>query len=161
MRLCKKIALLLGLALASATPALAQVEKTALQTPGISCGTCALIAELNLKRLAGVDEVTISRSKEAVLISYKPGATFDPDGIRGVLEPLGVGIARVQISARGRAQGQGGKQFFVAGRNKFAVVAAAKAPPIPSGTLVLIEAVVNERSAPMELTAMTVKPLAQ
>ena len=161
MKLCKQIAFLSGLALASATPALAQVEMTALHTTGISCGSCALIAELNLKRLPGVDGVTISRSQEAVLISYKPGATFDPDGIREVLEPLGVGIARMQISARGRAQEQGRKQSFVAGKNKFAVVTAAKAPQIPSGTLVLIEAVVNERSDPMALTVMTVKPLKQ
>ena len=161
MKLCKGMALLTGLALALATPALAQVEKAALQTPGIACGTCALMAELGLKRLPGVDEVTISKSRELVLITYKPGGTFDPDGIREVLEPLGVGIARMQISARGRAQEQGRKQLFIAGRNKFAVATAAKAPPIPSGTLVLIEAVVTQGLDPMELTAMTVKPLAK
>lgn len=161
MKLGKQTALLSWLALASATPALAQVEKVALRTPGISCGTCAAVAEINLRRLPGVDEVTISRSKEAVMISYKPGATFNPAGIGKVLEPLGVGIARMQISARGRLQAHGGKQFFVAGKNTFAVVAAANAPPIPLGTLVLVEAVVNERSAPMELSAMTVTPLTQ
>ena len=49
MKLCKQIALLSGLALVSATPVLAQVEKTAMHTPGISCGACAAIAEFNLR----------------------------------------------------------------------------------------------------------------
>ena len=161
MKLRKQIALLSGLVLVLATPVLAQVEKTAMHTPGISCGTCAAFAEFHLRRLAGVDKVTISRANEAVVVSYKAGATFHPAGIREVLEPLGVGIAQVQINARGRVQEQGGKRFFVAGKNKFAVVATANAPKIPSGTLVLIEAVVNDRSDPMELTVMTVKPLRQ
>ena len=95
------------------------------------------------------------------MISYRPGATFHPTAIREVLDPLGVGIAQVQISARGRVQEQGGKRFFVAGKNKFAVVAAANAPEIPSGTLVSVEAVVDDRSNPMGLTVMTVKPLTQ
>lgn len=161
MTLYTQIAILTGLALISATPVLAQVERTVMRTPGIACGACAAIAEINLRRLEGIDEVAISRSNEAVIISHKPGATFQPAGIRGVLEPLGVTIAQVQINARGRVQEQGGRRFFVAGKNKFAVQDAAKAPKIPSGTLVMIEAIVNDRSDPMELTVMTVKPLAQ
>ena len=161
MKLGKQLALLLGLALASDTLALAQVEKTAMYTPGISCGACAAIAEFNLRRLTGIDKVTISRANEAVTISHKPGAMFHLASIREVLEPLGVGIAQVQINVRGRVQEQGEKRFLVAGKNKFAVVAAANSPEIPLGTLVLIEAVVNDRSDPIELTVMEVKPLAQ
>lgn len=161
MKPYKQIALLCGLALASTQPLLAQVDKTAMRTPGIACGACAAVAEINLRRLAGVDKVAISRGNETVVISHKPGATFHPAAIREVLEPLGVAIAQVQISARGRVQEQDGQRFFVAGKNKFAVVAAANAPKIPSGTLVLIEAVVNDRADPMELTVMTVKPLTQ
>ena len=60
MKLQKRILLLSTLALASVMPVLAQVEKVAMRTTGISCGSCAAVSEINLRRLvAGVDKVTI------------------------------------------------------------------------------------------------------
>ena len=66
-----------------------------------------------------------------------------------------------QISATGRIQEQGGKQFFVAGKDKFVVRAAANAPKIPTNTAVSIEAILNDKIYPMELRVMTFKPVAQ
>jgi hypothetical protein len=147
------------LALVAVTPALAQVEKVAMRTTGISCGLCAGLSELYFKRMGGVDKVAISLSQEAIMLTYKPGAAFDPEGIRKILEPLKVGVVQFQISARGRVQEQGGKRVFLAGKNKFVLAAAASVPAIPLGTPVSIEAILNDRVAPMELKILNFKPL--
>src|SRR5712692_1036822 len=98
------------LVLALAAPALAQVEKVAIRTSGISCGVCAGLSEMHFRRLPGVDNVRISLSQEAIMLTYKPGAPFDPEGIRKFLGSLEVGVVQFQISARGRVREQSGKR---------------------------------------------------
>src|SRR6266702_3075891 len=148
-----------ALMLASVMPAFAQVEKVAMRTTGISCGVCAAVSEVYLRQLSGIDKIKISVSSEAIMVSYKPGATFQPKDIRDALKKTEVGVVQFQISARGRVQEQDGKRFFVAGAEKFVLQAVPSAPPVPSDTLVLIEGTVNDRSNPMELKVMTVKPI--
>ena len=147
--------------LASAGSAFAQVEKVAVRTTGISCGTCAAFSEVYLRRLAGVDGIKISLSTEAILVSYKTGATFQPKEIRDVLKRTDVGVLQFQITARGRVLEQGGRRFFVAGRDRFLLAAAADAPQPPLGAPVRIEAMLNDLVDPMELKVMTVKPITQ
>jgi hypothetical protein len=161
MKLRKQTLLLSALALASATPGLAQVEKVAMRTTGISCGVCAGLSEIYFRRLPGVDKVAISLSKEAIMLTYKPGAAFDPQGIRKVLEPLEVGVVQFQIGARGRVQEQGGKRFFVAGKDKFILAAAANALAIPLDTPIVVEAILNDRLDPMEVKVLNFTPLKQ
>lgn len=158
MKLHKQISLLSALVLASAMPILAQVEKATIRTTKISCGTCAAVSEFKLKRLAGVDKVTISLSNESVMVFYKPAANFQPAEIRKVLEPLYVGIAQFQVSARGRVQDQGGKRYFVAGKDRFVLAAAANAPKVPSETPVVVEAVLNDKLNPMEIRVLAFRP---
>ena len=158
MKLYKQILLISVFALAS-TQAFAQVEKVAMKTTGISCGTCAAVSEIYLRRLAGIDTIKISLSSEAIMVSYKPGAAFQPKDIRDALKKTEVGVTRFQISARGRVQEQGGKRFFIAGQDKFVLTSAPNAPQVPSDTPVLIEATLNDNANPMELTVMTVKPI--
>jgi hypothetical protein len=153
--------LLLSSLLMVALPATAQVEKAAIRTTGISCGTCAAVSELYLRRLPSIDKITISRKNEAVMVSYKPGATFQPKDLREALQKTDVSITQLQISARGRVQEQAGKRFFIAGKDRFLLVSAPNVPQIPPDTSVLIEAVVNDRTDPMELRIMTFKPLQQ
>jgi len=153
--------LLLSSLLTVALPAAAQVEKAAIRTTGISCGTCAAVSEFYLRRLPSIDKISISRKNEAVMVSYKPGATFQPKDLREALQKTDVGITQLQISARGRVQEQAGKRFFVAGKDRFLLVSAPNTPQLPSNTPVLIEAVVNDRTDPMELKIMTYKPLQQ
>jgi hypothetical protein len=143
----------------SAIPASAQVEKVAMRTTGISCGLCAGLSELSFRRVPGVDKVAISLSKEAIMLSYKPGATFDPAGIRKILEPLKVGVVEFQISARGRVEAKDGKKFFRAGKDMFALAAIPNAPTIPSNTPVIIEGILDDRSKPMEVKVLNFKPL--
>ena len=92
------------------------------------------------------------------MMTYKPGATFQPAEIRTALKKTEVGVAQFQIGARGRLQEQAGKQFFVAGKDRFVVVPAPNSPKIPVGSTVSIEGIVNDTANPMELRVMTVKP---
>jgi hypothetical protein len=157
----KKSILIAMLVLAMRLPATAQVEKVAVRTTGISCGTCAVFSEVYLRQLPSIDKITISRSQEAVMITYKPGASFQPADIRAALKKTEVGAVQIQIGARGRVQDQGGKKFFVAGNDKFLLVPAPNSPKIPVGTKVSIEGIVNDQTKPMELRVMTFKVLQQ
>src|SRR5438552_16195617 len=122
------------LLLAPAVQAFAQVEKVAIRTTGISCGTCAAVSEIYLRRLAGIDTIKISLTNEAVMVSYKPGALFQPKDLRDALKKTDVGVLQFQISARGRVQEQGGTRFFVAGRERFVLTAAPVVPQLPYDT---------------------------
>ena len=159
MKLPQHLFLPLLVLLISAGSAFAQVEKVAVRTTGISCGTCAAFSEIYLRQLAGVDTIKISLSSEAILVSYKAGAAFQPKEIRDVLKRTDVGVVQFQISARGRVQEQAGSRFFVAGTQRFVLAAAPNAPQVPSDTAVLIEATLNDLVDPMELKVMTVKPI--
>ena len=143
---------------ALAVPAMAQVDKVAIRTTGISCGTCAAVSEIYLRRLPAVDKVNISIKNEAVLLSYKTGASFQPKELRDVLKKTEVGVTQFQISARGRVQEQAGKRFFIAGKDKFVLVSGTSATQVPLNTPVSVEAVINDRVEPMELRVMTFKP---
>jgi copper chaperone CopZ len=153
--------LMYALALAAAAPALAQVDKAAIRTTGISCGVCAGLSEYYFKRLEGVDKVTISLSQEAVILSYKPDGRFDPAAIRRILKSMEVGVVQMQINAQGSIQEQSGKRFFVAGKSKFVLAAAGNAPGVPVGTPVLIEGILNDRVDPMEVKILNFKPVKQ
>src|SRR5579863_9889365 len=135
----KPILLSLVLVLVQAARGAGQVEKVAMRTTGISCGICAGLSEIYFHRVPGIDKVKISLSQEAIMLTYKPGAAFDPAGIRKILEPLQVGVVQFQISARGRIQEQAGKQVFLAGKDKFEVLYAIDSPTVPLDTPVLIE----------------------
>src|SRR5947208_8104868 len=161
MRLPRGLLLLLLMLLGLVVPAFAQVEKVAIRTTGISCGTCAAVSEIYLRRLAGIERIKISLSKEAVMVSYKPGALFQPKDLRDALKKTDVGVLQFQISARGRVQEQGGTRFFVAGRERFVLTAAPDAPPLPYDTPVLIEGLLNDQADPMQLRVMTVKPFGE
>jgi hypothetical protein len=159
MKLCRQALLLCLVVLTLTVQAFAQVEKVAMRTTGISCGTCAAVSEIYLRQLAGIDKINISLSNEAIMVSYKPGATFQPKDLRDALKKTEVGVVQFQISARGRVQEQGGKRFFIAGKERFVLTPAPNAPQVPPDTPVLIEATVNDGANPMELKVMTFKPL--
>ena len=150
--------LLLAVMTASTLPAMAQVERVAIRTTGISCGTCAAVSELYLKRLPAVDKVIISMKNEAVMVSYKPNSTFVPKDLRDVLKKTEVGVTQLQISAHGKVQDQAGKKFFIAGKDKFVLIAGSNTTQIPTNAPVSVEGIVNDRVDPMELRIMTFKP---
>jgi hypothetical protein len=147
------------LILCGAATMFGQVEKVAMRTTGISCGTCAAVSEFAFRRLPGVEKVTISRSNEAVLIYYKNGVAFNPEQLRGVLKPLDVGVAQFQISARGRIQKEGAKLVFIAGADKFVLAGTADVAKAPLATPVILEGIVNDQAKPMELKMLTFRPV--
>jgi hypothetical protein len=142
----------------SAESALAQVDKVAMRTTGISCGTCAFVSEVYLRQLAGVAAIKISLSTEAILVSYKPGAAFRPGQLRDALKKTDVGVLQFQITARGRMQEQGGHRFFVAGRDRFLLADSPESAQLVSNAPVTIEAMLNDQADPMELKVMTIRP---
>src|ERR1041384_2836744 len=153
MKLRKETLLILLVAL----PAFAQVEKVAMRTTGISCGVCAAVSEVYLRQLPGIDKIKISLSQEAIMVSYKPGAAFQPKGIRDALKKTDVGVTQFQLSACGRLVEHNGKRLFVAGNEKFLLMDTPNAPQIPRDAAVSIEGTVNDGTTPMELKIMTVK----
>lgn len=155
-KLCKLLSVLV---LASTVPATAQVQKVAMRTTGISCGVCAGLSEIHFRQVPGVEKVNISLSKEAIMLTYKPGAVFDPAGIRKILSTWQVGVVEFQISARGRVEGEAGKQMFLAGKDKFVLAAPLNAPEAYASIPILIEAVLNDHATPMELKILNYKPL--
>ena len=145
------------LALAFARPGMGQVEKVAMRTSGISCGVCAAVSEVNFKRLPGVDQVKISLSQEAIMLTYKPGAVFSPRQIRDILRPLDVNVTQFQIGARGRVVEENGKPFFAAGRDKFLIAADGKFAELPRNATVFIEGILNDKAQPMEIKILDFK----
>jgi hypothetical protein len=130
------------------------------RTTGISCGSCAAVAEIQLRRrVVGLDKLTISMSQEALTVSYKPDGVFRPQTIRDVLDPLKVGILRLEISARGRVQEQGATRTFVTGKNQFVIMDDALGAKMPIGIPILIEGVVDDRVAPMHVQVTAFKPV--
>ena len=148
-------------ALAAASPLMAQVEKVAMRTTGISCGVCAAVSEINFKRIPGVDQVKISLSQEAIMLTYKPGATFSTRQIRDVLKPLDVGVVQFQIGARGRIQEEDGKRFFVAGKDRFSVSSDPRSAAAPLSTPIRIEAILDDHANPMAIKILNFQPAPQ
>jgi len=145
------------LILTASLPAFAQVEKVAMRTTGISCGVCAGLSEIYFRRMPGVAGVKISLSKEAIMLTYKQGATFDPGAIRKLLKPMEVGVVQFQIGARGQAQLQSGKRILVAGNQTFLLLEAIDSPNLPLNQPVQIEGILSDAKSPMELKVLGVK----
>src|SRR5215470_9553339 len=99
--------------------------------------------EVALRRLEGVDKISISISRQRFQVTYKPGASFKPSQIRAAVGKADVKVLRFQISARGQVLEQAGKRFFVAGRDRFLLVAS---PQISSEKPISIEGTVDDSS---------------
>ncbi len=156
MKLLKK-GLLVSLVLILRMPALGQVQKVEMRTTGISCGFCAAVSEVYLRQLKTVDQITISLSREAIIITYKPEGVFQPRELRDALMKTDVGVTQFQISARGRVQEQGGKRFFLAGKDKFAVINSPAASQVSTTAEISVDGIVDDKAAPMELRILAFK----
>jgi hypothetical protein len=135
------------------------VEKAAMRTTGVSCGSCAVFSEVYLKALPGIDKISISLSKEAVMVTYKPGAAFRPKELRDALKRTDVGVVQMQISVRGHLERRQTGSVFVAGRDRFAITGSPVGLPIPPDVPMLLEGIVNDLVSPMELKVLTFTPI--
>jgi hypothetical protein len=112
--------------------------------------------EIALRRLDGVDKISISISEQRFQVTYKSAASFQPWDIREAVAKAEVAVVRFQIIARGHVHEEAGKRFFVAGKNKFLLPASAK---IPSESAISIEGTVDDSAEPFRLQISQFKPL--
>ncbi len=158
----KRNATLLFTLLATLTlvpPSGAQVESVAAKTKGLSCGVCGAIVELYLRRVPGIDRISMSMSKEILKVTYKEGGTFQPEAIRDALRKSQVEVLQFQISAKGEVREFGGQQFLIAGSDRFLLAPSPSSPKPPLNVPVRVEGIVNERASPKQLTILSVKSL--
>ena len=113
--------------------------------------------EIALRRLDGIDKISISIAAQRFQLTYKPGATFQPRDIRSAVATANVQVVAFRISARGRVQEEGGKRYFVAGKEKFLLVPSS--PIIRSDGLVSVEGTVDDSAEPLQLKVLQVRPL--
>ena len=76
--------------------------------------------------------------------------------IRDAVEKAEVEVIRFRIIARGRVHEERGKQFFVAGKDKFLLPAS---PKIPSDGTISIEGTVDDSADPLQLKVLRFKLL--
>ncbi len=112
--------------------------------------------EVALKRLEGVDKISISISHQRFLLTYKGGASFQPSEIREAVAKADVEVVRFRIAARGYVEEEKGKQFFVAGKDKFLLTAS---PKISSEQSTWIEAAVDDSAEPLRLKVLQFKSM--
>ena len=113
--------------------------------------------ELALRRLDGVDKVAISIRRQQFVVLYKPGAAFVPKDLRAAVAQASVSVVQFHIQARGQVQVEGGKEFFVAGKDRFLLV---DSPKMPAGTRLLIGGdVLSDSTAPYQLQVLEFRPL--
>jgi len=113
--------------------------------------------EIALRRLEGVDKVVISIQKQMFAVTYVPGTSFQPQDLRDAVANADVGVVRFHISARGKVQKDGTKQFFVSGKDRFLLVEPPK--NLPVGSPLGIMGVVDDSSSPFQLKLDDFKPL--
>jgi len=112
--------------------------------------------EIALRRLEGVDKISISISEQRFQVTYKPGASFQPSQIRKAVAEAEVKVVRFRISARGRVHEQVGKRFFVAGKDKFLLMGS---PEISSEDPISVEGTVDDSAEPLQLKLLQFKSL--
>src|SRR5439155_6898822 len=100
-------------------PVLAQVSKVMADAKRITRPSCAAVMEIALRRLDGVDKISISVSEQRFQVTYKSGASFQLELMRDAEGKAGVEVVRFRIIARGRDHDEGGKGFFLARLDKF------------------------------------------
>ena len=104
----------------------------------------------------GVAKLSISKSKEQVVVFYKPEARFRPEELREALGKTGVKVIQFQISAHGQVQQEGDKQFFLTANDRFRLF---RSPHLPPNGPVALEAALNDQVRPMEIEVMSFTPL--
>ena len=112
--------------------------------------------EIALRRLEGVDKISISMSEQRFQLTYKPGTSFHPAQIRRAVAEADVMVVRFRISAEGRVREQAGKRFFLAGKDKFLLIGS---PEISSAGPISIEGTVDDSGVPLQLKVVQFQPI--
>ena len=111
--------------------------------------------ETALRRLDGVDKISISVPEQKFQVTFKPGAVFRPAEIRTAVGKAGVKVVGFHIDAKGRMADEEGKRVFLAGKQKFLVSGDAKIFEGPAA----VEGAVDDAVEPMKLKILKFKSL--
>ena len=144
----------------TALPADAQLDRVVAEAVegDIDCLPCAVTIEFSLKRVEGVDRISVSMGKQMIAITFKEGARFTPDKYRDAIAKAEVRVQAFNVAMRGKAEKDGEKIYFTAGQNRFLVPSPPK--DLPLGVAMSIMAVVDDSSEPYAITSVSdVKPL--
>lgn len=111
--------------------------------------------EIAIRRLEGVTDVSISMRTKLVEVTYKPGSSFQPRGIREAAAQAGATVVELQIVARGRAEVDRSKRYFVAGRNRFSLIDSGA---LPMGKTVSVTGTLDDSATPFKLKILESRP---
>lgn len=76
----------------------AQFNSASLTAAGLTCAMCTKAINNSLEKLAAVEKVEADIKNSQFLISFKPGASVDPDELKKAVEDAGFSIARLKLS---------------------------------------------------------------
>lgn len=79
----------------------AEVEQTELQVDGLSCPFCSLGLEKKLKRVEGVQAVTIHMKRGLTEVQSKPGAPLNLVEIRQAVKEAGFTLRDIRLTVKG------------------------------------------------------------
>ncbi|MBI3934647.1 MAG: hypothetical protein HY316_08120 [Acidobacteria bacterium] len=144
----------------AALPAFAQLDRVVAEAyeGDIDCLPCAVTIEAALKKVAGVNKVAVSMSKQMVAITFNEGARFTPKQYRDAIAKAEVRVQAFHVAMRGKVEKQGDQMYFVAGADRFLI--AKPAQGLPVGSLLGIMAAVDDSSQPPTITSIDdIRPL--
>jgi hypothetical protein len=112
--------------------------------------------EIALKRLDGVDKVTISMERQQFVVLYKPNAVFQPTLIREAVAQSAVSVLKFHVQARGRVQKLGSGLVLIAGTAQFALTADSIKLPVDQ-PIIASGDIVNDKKIPYQLKVIDFK----
>ena len=134
------------------------VTKVVADVRGITCPSCAAVAEVALRqRLAGVVTVSISQGQQTIAVALSNGAgLFSPAVFRDAVAGTGIEVLTFQVDACGVVEETESQHWFVAGENRFSLEDPKK---VPEGELLCVSGRLDDRVTPYRLTLTAIHPV--
>jgi len=112
--------------------------------------------EIALRRLEGVDKISISIPNQTFEVTYKPGSSFRPWDLRDAVAKAEVDVVRFTISARGQVKVENSQRYFLAGKDKFLLQGPSR---VPVGVPLSVVGTVDDTKEPFQLRIRDFQPL--
>ena len=136
-------------------PAQAQFLTIDLTVEGMDCVSCVSGLDTKLKRLRGVESVTVDPAKNLVSLKLAAVNSVRIDRIRDDIKGVGFTPRKARITAIGKAVKEAGEVVFLleATNQRHTIVPGAEkfSAVLHSGNLVLIEALQSPGPTPQDL----------
>ena len=134
------------------------VTKVVAEVTGITCPTCAAVAEVALrKHLAGVATVSISQSEQTIAVALSNGGRpFSPAVFRDAVASTGIEVQTFHVDACGVIEEMESQHWFLAGEHRFALDDPKE---VPAGELLCVSGRLDDRTNPYRLTLTAIHPV--